>query len=61
MAEGFLWSCCGKQGDFKGCKSTKHKAPINIIVKASVVASNQGQKRKAEKDLPVVKKAKSRK
>jgi len=33
MGEGFIWGCCQKDGDDKGCKLTKHKAKSNIILK----------------------------
>lgn len=33
-AEGFKWSCCDALGNDEGCKSTKHKAEVNIINKA---------------------------
>jgi hypothetical protein len=31
-AEGFMWDCCEKSGDDEGCKSTKHKADVNVII-----------------------------
>lgn len=30
-ADGFTWSCCKEAGGDKGCKSTKHKAAVNIV------------------------------
>ncbi|KUJ12173.1 uncharacterized protein LY89DRAFT_722537 [Mollisia scopiformis] len=48
MAEGFIWDCCDKDGDDEGCKSTKHKAAINITVKEP---PKRDQKRKAEETL----------
>lgn len=55
MASGFLWTCCDEQGDNPGCKSTKHKAPINLIVKkAPVVALRRVQKRKAVEAIQIV-------
>lgn len=48
MSEGFIWSCCGKEGDDKGCKITKHRAKVNMIVKVGTAAAAKGvQKRKA--------------
>ncbi|CZR59438.1 uncharacterized protein PAC_09330 [Phialocephala subalpina] len=47
MASGFIWSCCDEEGNNPGCKSTKHKASVNLIVnKAPVIAPKRGQKRK---------------
>ncbi|KAF8847874.1 hypothetical protein BDZ45DRAFT_606751 [Acephala macrosclerotiorum] len=67
MASGFVWNCCDEQGDNPGCKSTKHKASINLIVKkAPVAAPKRGQKREASQvtttigDLQVVEKARCR-
>lgn len=52
MAEGFLWTCCDKAGDDRGCMSTKHKAKINMIVgEAPAMTPNRGQKRKADDDM----------
>jgi hypothetical protein len=49
-AEGFSWSCCDRPGNDEGCKITKHKAKVNIIVQAAVppLAS---KKRKATGEL----------
>lgn len=30
-SEGITWTCCEKEGADEGCKSTKHKAAVNII------------------------------
>ena len=50
FARGFTWSCCEKEGDDEGCKSTKHKAKVNIIVpRAREVPA--GKKRKASKEI----------
>ncbi len=47
-AEGFIWSCCKKLGDDEGCKTTKHRAQMNVILDDVPNAAN---KRKAEGEL----------
>ncbi|KAH7305070.1 hypothetical protein BKA65DRAFT_203576 [Rhexocercosporidium sp. MPI-PUGE-AT-0058] len=42
---GFIWPCCKSDGNNPGCKTTKHKAPVNVI---QVAGSN---KRRAEEEL----------
>lgn len=62
MQDGFIWRCCGETGDNIGCNSTKHKAPVSIIVnKAPIVAPKRGQKRKAEVVIPRVVESSKRK
>lgn len=34
FADGFLWDCCDKPGDDPGCKVTKHKVAVNLVVPA---------------------------
>lgn len=61
MAEGFVWDCCDKLGNEEGCKSTKHKATINLIVKKlPVMAPKRGQKRKAVEEIRISDKARCR-
>lgn len=31
-AEGFVWECCRRYGDDEGCKFTKHKAEVNLLL-----------------------------
>ena len=31
FAEGYVWSCYENNGDDEGCKSTKHKAAVNML------------------------------
>ncbi|KAG4443386.1 hypothetical protein IFR05_001175 [Cadophora sp. M221] len=45
FADGFMWSCCQNSGDHEGCKTTRHKAPVNVIQEAG------SNKRRAEEDL----------
>lgn len=56
FARGFTWSCCEKEGDDEGCKSTKHKADVNVIVLKPVVAPRPrittAKKRKASEEIP---------
>jgi len=52
FAEGFIWDCCDKPGDDEGCKSTKHKAKVNLVVPASLPVLTQGKKRRAEEEKP---------
>jgi hypothetical protein len=51
----FTWSCCEKEGDDEGCKSTKHKADVNIIVLKPVVVPQPpaatAKKRKASEEI----------
>jgi len=51
----FTWSCCEKEGDDEGCKSTKHKADVNIIVLKPVVVPQPPaattKKRKASEEI----------
>ena len=49
-AEGFAWDCCDQPGDDEGCKSTKHKANVNLVVPPVAPALAQGKKRKAEEE-----------
>jgi hypothetical protein len=53
-AAGFTWSCCEKEGDNEGCKSTKHKADVNIIVFKPVMPQTPAptaKKRKASEEI----------
>lgn len=50
-AEGFIWSCCEKDGTNEGCKYTRHKARVNQVVEEPVYSG--GLKRKAEDDLAI--------
>lgn len=52
FAEGFQWSCCDQPGDNEGCKSTKHKAGVNVIIIDEVSGTGASNKRKAEEELP---------
>jgi hypothetical protein len=62
MAEGFRWTCCNRAGDNIGCKGTKHKAKVNMIVKkAPAIIPKAGRKRKAVDDIPSAAKPKARK
>ncbi|PMD27004.1 hypothetical protein NA56DRAFT_697154 [Hyaloscypha hepaticicola] len=58
VQDGFKWSCCGELGDAEGCKWTKHKSDINVIVRkpAHIPASKSRSKRKAEVDVKEPKK-----
>ena len=58
VQDGFKWSCCGELGDAEGCKWTKHKSDINVIVRKPVhiPASKSRPKRKAEVDVKEPKK-----
>jgi hypothetical protein len=51
----FTWSCCEKEGGDEGCKSTKHKADVNIIVLKPVAVPQPpaatAKKRKASKEI----------
>ena len=47
-AEGFIWDCCDKLGDDEGCKSTKHKAKVNLVVHAPPPVPVPSNKRKVE-------------
>lgn len=47
-AEGFKWSCCDNLGGDEGCKTTKHKAPVNVIQSIEV---GQINKRRAEEEI----------
>ena len=47
-AEGFIWECCDKPGDDEGCKTTRHKARINIVAAAPSSVPVLSMKRKAE-------------
>jgi hypothetical protein len=49
-AEGFMWECCDKSGDDEGCKSTKHKAKVNLVVPAPPPVLAPSKKRKAEEE-----------
>jgi hypothetical protein len=48
FAEGFTWDCCDRPGDDEGCKSTKHKANVNLVVPAPPPVPAPSKKRKAE-------------
>ncbi len=50
FAEGFIWTCCERLGDDDGCKSTKHKANVNLVVRAPPPALAETKKRKAEEE-----------
>jgi hypothetical protein len=52
FAEGFQWTCCDQPGDNNGCKSTKHKAAVNIIIVDELPEAMTGRKRKADEELP---------
>jgi hypothetical protein len=52
VAEGFRWSCCDQPGDNEGCKSTKHRADVNVIISDEVSDTVASNKRKAEAELP---------
>ncbi|KAL2073922.1 hypothetical protein VTL71DRAFT_11248 [Oculimacula yallundae] len=45
FADGFRWSCCGTPGDNEGCKTTRHKASVNIVLFTG------SKKRKATEEL----------
>jgi hypothetical protein len=49
-AGGFIYECCDKPGDDEGCKSTKHKAAVNILVPEPPPVLAQSKKRKAEEE-----------
>ncbi|KAN0107875.1 hypothetical protein V8E51_007617 [Hyaloscypha variabilis] len=67
-AEGFRWSCCGEEGDHNGCKSTKHKSEVNIVIPVESQkpimppATKSNRKRKAPEGTqkPVSKRASRR-
>ena len=69
-SEGFRFSCCGKLGDHEGCKVTRHKSEVNIIVPVVVpkamlppatAAKLRGKRKAAEEVQKPVKKRSSRK
>lgn len=56
-SEGFRFSCCGNLGDHEGCKITRHKSEVNVIVPVVVPkailppATNVKGKRKATENV----------
>jgi hypothetical protein len=52
-----MWNCCNGLGDAPGCKSTRHKAKVNIIAtdpKPSTfvdIGGRLNRKRKAEEEI----------
>ena len=50
FAEGFIWDCCDKPGDDEGCKSTKHKAKVNLVVPTPLPVLAPSKKRKTEEE-----------
>ena len=51
----FTWSCCDKEGDDEGCKSTKHKANVNIIVlKSGGSASTSSKEESLRRDSQTI-------
>jgi hypothetical protein len=57
-SEGFEWSCCNERGDHEGCKSTKHKADINVIMQRPKcippAATKSNRKRKADQHIKML-------
>jgi len=58
MAEGFIWECCSKQGDGEGCKFTKHKARVNLVLKNTGVTDEKRLRENEETGLRPSKKVK---
>ncbi|RFU26178.1 hypothetical protein B7463_g10171, partial [Scytalidium lignicola] len=55
-ADGFMWDCCDESGDHAGCKQTKHKAAVNVIVPLPLPSPppKKAPKRKAEEPIVTV-------